>query len=231
MAEVSLQVSRLLRSIVVRSLLFGFGCMGCIGSDADEDRVASLGAQLTHSLPRPVLDFEVGGSVAIEGCVFTIGTAREESPLPRYYAWVSRQSAASGEPCRGKTGYQILGTSYAKPSVSIARHPTLAYLVASYTEKSSASGSAAVRAQIRTLDPRTLSTTKSATIAALGSTTFSAGYVWSAVVSLDEAGILTVTGTCTGIIPGETGTGENYTAIYDDWLFGTSTIPTSVMRY
>jgi hypothetical protein len=232
---------RFLQFAALVSFAFATGCMaqpneepateGAVEEPSEVESTSS--ALISPTLPVGTQDIVAGPSVTIGYCRYTIGTARNTNLPPQYFAWVRRSNAYLWPSCLGAKGYEVFGLSYAVPSVSIVRHPTSSsYLVISYTEKVTASGSAAIRAQIKTLSPTNLATLKTASpLAALGVSWPSPGYVYSAALSLDPIGNLTVTGTAWGVIPGETGSGPNYRASYPLWITGAATTPATVVRY
>lgn len=216
------------------TFLFAAGCSGEAADAGDDDGSEPEGSSesaISKSLPPPILEYKEKQTLFVGTCKFIIGTAQQAGPPwpPQYYAWVWR--GPSGGPCAGSIGYQILGYSYAEPNVSIAKHPLLPRIVASYTSKPSPSGSGAISAVIKSLKFGDLSTLKSATLAAMGSPPMTAGYVYSANLSVTFGGTLVVTGTASGVFPGQTGSGPNYQAKYASWFSSPATAPTSVVRY
>ena len=207
------------------------GCAAPSSDDSDGDLDSTVEAW-TAALPVGTSGATAVSSVTILGCKFTVGTAIQAPPYPpKYVAYVQKTSTGT---CTGALGYQVLGYSYSTPAVSIAKHPFLSYLSASYTMKQTPSGSAHYSlgiARVAFSDGRINRTTSLAAMADPGNP--STGNVTSGALSINLWGDLTVTGNKNGTIPGETGTGSHFIARYVGWCAGTtsSVAPTSLTAY
>jgi hypothetical protein len=101
-------------------------------------------------------------------------------------------------------------------------------VAASFVDKGTPSGSAALFVSVKHVAPDTLSTVRSTGIGAMNPGY--AGYVYGGQLSiLSDGTTLDVRGTKSGTIPGELGGGSNYIATYPD--FFTSTTPPTVVAY
>ena len=143
-------------------------------------------------------DIVLGDSVSVRGCTYTIGTGVDAPPFPPVYtAFVER----SGNPRHCPAGQVVLGTSYSRPTVSIAAGQ--GQIVADFTSKSTPSGEAHTQLFVDLIDAD-LTIEKSTEIAAMSPDFFhpQLGNVWNG--ALDPHGNdLVVTGDNDGILPGD----------------------------
>ncbi|MCP3099532.1 hypothetical protein LZ198_11690 [Myxococcus sp. K15C18031901] len=162
-------------------------------------------------------------SVSFGGCIFSI-TAYPQSGVtpPAYDAKLIRQPIPS---CPYGGGLVTLGTSVIlEPSRTVAGNSL--GVATAFTKKSSVSGSSPTTVTVQHVDPATLAILRTATIAVY----LGAGNVESATVAVEADGTtVTVSGSKTGVIYGETGSGSHYTVTYPD--FFTSTTPPTVAAF
>ncbi|HEY1959422.1 MAG TPA: hypothetical protein VGH28_27615 [Polyangiaceae bacterium] len=171
----------------------------------------------------------LGDSVRLRGCTYAVGTAVEEPPFPpQYIAFVQR----SGNARRCSLGYVVIGSSFATPSVAIAAGEGA--LVADASSKSTPSGEAHTQLRIVQIDPASGDFVRQTTLAAQspGPNQPQLGNVTTGSLAIEHGGDLVVQGQKDGIIPGETGSGDNYIATYDGFLHGPeSPAPTTVVAF
>lgn len=218
------------RSVVAVAAALGFTIAGSADAREDDgdDDPRPTEVAIRPGLPPPLTDGRAVHSITVGNCTFTVGTAITGGPArpPQTVAWIWRGSA--GGPCRGATGYRVLGASYAQPDVALAGDAR--GIVAGYTAKRSPSGSGAIDATFVTLDFDSLVPRHTTTLSAHGASV-PAGYVALESVALSDTGTLTAVGTSQGRFHGETGRGPRYRATYDAWLSRAADSPSAIVRY
>ncbi|WP_238539856.1 hypothetical protein [Corallococcus macrosporus] len=162
-------------------------------------------------------------SVARDGCIYSISAYPQPNVTPTVYdVRLFRQPIPT---CGYGFGSVTLGTSVVyEPTRSVAMNAL--GIAASYTKKSSLSGSAPITLSVHHVDPATLTVIRSSSLGVhLG-----AGNIVSETVAIAADGTtVTVSGSKTGVIWGESGSGSHYTATFPD--FFTSTTPPTVMAF
>lgn len=175
------------------------------------------------SLPATLSQEQESAAIEVRGCRFSVGTAVETTGFPPLqHAWLKKEGCETG-------GYVILGTSYSTPSVLLdARKQGV---VASFTFRATPSGSAFQQATLVSLDFDTGDVTHRATLAALPP--FGTGLVQPTSLDLRGSGTVVVRGTKNGVMPGETGAGDEFIAVFDKFLKNSvfSPPPSSVVAF
>lgn len=234
------------KHVVVYCVLAGLG-LGCgeQGPAADTDTRGGSGtdhegeaaeplsiAALPSDLPPGTTGATDVESVDVLGCRFTIGTARDANLPPRTITYI-RKEALNDRICRN-TGVAVVNASYAPSSVSLAKHPFLPLLVFSSSTKATPSGSAHTGLFLAQVSYFDLSIVRSNGLLAMSPAGQPAlGNVYTGDVAVEWDGDVTVSGTFNGMIPGMTGSGTNYRAHYEDFLFGgaSNPVPDSVVAF
>ncbi|GMU05385.1 hypothetical protein [Corallococcus caeni] len=194
-----------LKSVV--SLCAVAGLTACGGGMEGEDGLATQESALVTS----------------QGCTFTASYAAQPGTLPPVYnVTVTRAADAT---CAYGAGSVVVGTSTGTaPTLSLVANDL--GVAVSYTYKSSVSGSAPQSLGIKHVAPDTLDIVRSAGLAVY----LGRGSIYSGSLSIASDGTtLTVYGTKSGTIYGQTGTGNTYLASYPD--FFTSTTAPSIMTF
>ncbi len=174
---------------------------------------ACSSASVVASSSAPLDQVALGESVIARGCTFTIGTGVEEPPSPPLHVAFVR---VTGNQHVCPHGDVVLGTSYALPSVAI----TVAHgdVVADWSS-SSPSGEPPTLF-IAEIAPESGEIVKETELEDVRDG------------ALDIRGdALVVTGDKDGVIPGERGSGDHYTATYARFFDTSETAPTTVIAY
>ncbi len=181
-------------------------------------------------------------TITVRGCSFAVGTAILTPPgsppggvspppfPPLFLAYVERGSTGRG-PRWCEPGFIVFGASAAADvEVDVAARPGKPFLVLDYTYRVTQDGHQ--RLGIVELDVFTGQTLCTTGLSALSSPS-ATGDVSSGTLRLDAHGTLTVTGTKDGTIPGETGSGSRYVAVWSDFLGAgaCASSPTSVVAF
>ncbi|AKQ66353.1 putative lipoprotein [Myxococcus hansupus] len=158
-------------------------------------------------------------SAALDGCIYSISAYPQPGVTPTVYdIRLFRQPIPT---CAYGFGTVTLGTSVVyEPTRSVAINAL--GIAASYTRKSSVSGSAPITLSVHHVDPATLAVIRTNSLGVhLG-----AGNIVSENVAIAADGTtVTVSGTKTGVIWGESGSGSRYTASFPNF-FTSTTAPT-----
>lgn len=184
-------------------------CGGAEGVTGQDDALAQQESAVT--------------SAAFNGCIYSISAYPQSGVTPTVYdIKLFRQPIPS---CSYGTGSVTLGTSVIyEPTRSVAVNAL--GIAASYTKKSSASGSAPITLSVHQVDPATLTVIRSNSLGVY----LGAGNITSENVAIASDGTtVTVSGSKTGVILGESGSGSHYTATFPD--FFTSTTPPTVAAF
>jgi len=158
------------------------------------------------------------------GCTFSLSYVQAPMTFPpRYDAVVTRQASTS---CPWGEASAVVGSSYNPPALSLAANDL--GVAVSYTNKYSLSGSSTgVWLELRHLAPDTLAVVRYATLTAGQDYRHTPIYSGELFLRTNTTGTaLIVQGTKAGVIAGETGSGQYYTATYPN--FFTSTTPPTV---
>ena len=158
-------------------------------------------------------------SVAMDGCIYSISAYPQPGVTPTVYdIRLFRQPIPT---CVYGFGSVTLGTSVVyEPTRSVAGNAL--GLAASYTRRGSVSGSAPILLHVHHVDPATLTVIRSNSLGVY----LGAGNIVSENVAIAADGTtVTVSGTKTGVIWGESGSGSRYTATFPHF-FTTTTAPT-----
>ncbi|MFB1484903.1 hypothetical protein [Corallococcus sp. RDP092CA] len=162
-------------------------------------------------------------SASLDGCIYSISAYPQANVTPPVYdIKLFRQPIPT---CVYGTGSVTLGTSVIYvPTRSVAANGL--GIAASYTSKGSVSGSAPITLSVRHVDPATLTVIRTVGLGVyLGK-----GNIQSENVAIAADGTtVTVSGSKTGVILGESGSGSHYTATFPD--FFTSTTPPTVAAF
>lgn len=158
------------------------------------------------------------------GCAFNIFYIQRPGTLPPMYD--IRLNRAASDTCPWEQASLLLGSSNNyTPRISLAANDL--GVAVSWVYKSSLSGSSPSLLALRHVDPETMTVVRSEGISA---GMFGSGSIYSGELAiLSDGTTLTVTGTKSAAISGETGSGSNYVATYVD--FFTSTTPRTVYAY
>ncbi|MCE9671272.1 hypothetical protein LY474_26025 [Myxococcus stipitatus] len=188
------------------------GLLGACGGEGPSGQEDSLAQQESKAT-----------SVSIQGCIFSI-TAYPQTGVtpPAYDVKLIRQPIPS---CPYGGGLVTLGTSVVhEPTRTVAGNAL--GIATAFTKKTSVSGSAPITVTVQHVDPATLTIVRSTGLAVyLGE-----GNVESGTVAVAADGTtVTVSGSKTGVLLGETGSGSHYTATYPD--FFTSTTAPSIAAF
>ncbi|NBD08434.1 MULTISPECIES: hypothetical protein [Corallococcus] len=162
-------------------------------------------------------------SASLDGCIYSISAYPQSGVTPTVYdIKLFRQPIPS---CGYGYGTVTLGTSVIyEPTRSVAVNAL--GLAASYTKKSSVSGSSPITLSVHQVDPATLTVIRSNSLGVY----LGAGNIVSENVAIAADGTtVTVSGSKTGVIYGESGSGSHYTATFVD--FFTSTTPPTVAAF
>lgn len=155
------------------------------------------------------------------GCTFSVSYKEVMPPYPPTYVPVVTRQASSTCPW-GAASVDLPG-SYSTPTLSLAANEL--GVAVSYTYKYSPSGSATTRLELYGLAPDTLAVVRSAELIST-TNNYTSSSVYSGELSLLSDGTtLEVQGQKAGYFPGETGSGEYYTALYPHF-FTSTTAPT-----
>ena len=197
-------------------------------------RTLKLAASLTAALltqacggPAPEAPSQLVTSTAAlttavsRGCTFTL-TYKEVMPPfpPTYVPVVTRQASAT---CPWGAGSVDLPGAYSVPQLSLAANDL--GIAVGYTNRYSPSGSAGTWLELRHVAPDTLSVVRSVTLAAHVNTRPT--YVNGELSILTDGTTLKVQGQKGGVLPGESGSGQYYTATFPNF-FTSTTAPTIV---
>ncbi len=185
--------------------------------------LTACGGQEPQSQQEPGAELatQESGLATSLGCDFSVTYATVPGTLPpNYNVILNRQASAT---CAWGAGSVVLGTSVNyTPLLSLAANDL--GVAVSYVYKNSLSGSSPSFLALRHVDPETLATVRSAGI----SPYLGRGYVFSGYLTIEPDGTtLTVSGTKSGKVFGETGSGSNYIATFPDF-FTSTTAPTIV---
>lgn len=158
------------------------------------------------------------------GCTFNVVYTQQPGVLPPIYD-IRLNRAASNTCPWGQASVLLASSTNYVPRLSLAANAL--GVAVSYTYKNSYSGSSPSFLGIQHVSPEdTMPTIRSTGLAPL----FGRGYIYSGDLSIAANGTtLIVTGTKSGVISGETGSGGNYTATYTD--FFTSTNAPTIVAY
>ncbi|GEL73245.1 hypothetical protein [Myxococcus virescens] len=162
-------------------------------------------------------------SVSLDGCIYSISAYPQPNVTPTVYdVKLFRQPIPT---CVYGYGSVTLGTSVVyEPTRSVAGNAL--GIAASYTKKSSLSGSAPITLSVHHVDPATLTVIRSSGLGVF----MGMGNIVSENVAIAADGTtVTVSGSKTGVISGESGSGSHYTARYPD--FFTSTTPPTIIAF
>jgi len=171
----------------------------------------------------PLDQVTLGDSVKARGCTFTIATGVQAGFPPIYVAFVR----VTGNPHQCTHDDIVLGTSYALPSVAIAvGHGDV---VADWSSKSTPSGEAHTQLFIAEIAPQSGTIVKQTGLAAMSPDIFhpQQGNVYNGALDV-QGNTLIVTGDKDGVIPGEIGSGDHYTATYARFFDTSNTVPTVI---
>ncbi|WP_163994945.1 hypothetical protein [Pyxidicoccus caerfyrddinensis] len=151
------------------------------------------------------------------GCSFAIDKFNVPLSPPYYNIYLRRSASAT---CAYPASSIVIGTSYTNPPISLAANNL--GVVTGYSYKGTPSGSANIQCRVRHYDPATMTVVRESDIVVL----YGAGNVNGCNVAISSNGTtVTVGGTKTGPLQGETGSGSNYVATYLDF-FTSTTAPT-----
>jgi hypothetical protein len=200
-----------------------------LGPSASDEVLDSTAQSLSFgALPPNTSDVQTLGSVAFDDCTFSVGSALKAPPFPpKYLVWLRVEPTSYAAECG--TGYSVLGSSYAAPSVAIARHPESLQLVVSHTAKLSPSGSA--HTQLKIVEPSYVSgeVVRSSVLAARSPSAEEPwlGNVLSGALEVSADGTLVVTGSKDGLMhANESAPGApNYRATYAQFFSDPSLTP------
>lgn len=184
-------------------------CGGAEGVAGQDDTLAQQEAAVT--------------SASFNGCIYSISAYPQPNVTPTVYdIKLFRQPIPT---CAYGTGSVTLGTSVVyEPTRSVAVNAL--GIAASFTQKSSVSGSAPITLSLHHVDPATLTVIRSTGLGVY----LGAGNIVSENVAIAADGTtVTVTGSKTGVILGESGSGSHYTASYPDFFI--STTPPTVSAF
>jgi hypothetical protein len=199
-----------MRSLKLVASLVPLTLSACGGAATPEEQLATSASALTSGVS--------------QGCTFDISSRVKTGTLPPQYEVVVTRAASST--CAWGSGNVVIGTTYNSPSLSLAANDL--GVAASFTYKGTPSGSAAIFVYVDHVAPDTLSIVRSSAIGAMNPSY--AGYVYGGDLSiLPDGTTLQVSGTKSGTIPGQTGSGSNYIATYPN--FFTSTTAPTVVAY
>lgn len=162
-------------------------------------------------------------SASLDGCIYSISAYPQSGVTPTVYdIKLFRQPIPT---CVYGYGTVTLGTSVVyEPTRSVAVNAL--GIAASYTKKSSVSGSSPITLSVHQVDPATLTVIRSNSLGVY----LGAGNIVSENVAIAADGTtVTVSGSKTGVIYGESGSGSRYTATFVD--FFTSTTPPTVAAF
>ncbi|QSQ22715.1 hypothetical protein JY651_47745 [Pyxidicoccus parkwayensis] len=155
------------------------------------------------------------------GCTFSID--KFNVPLsPPYYNIYLRRSASGT--CAYPASGPVIEVSYTNPPISLAANNL--GVVTGYSYRGSPSPSGNIQCRVRHYDPATMTVVREHDIVVL----YGAGNVESCNVAISSDGTtVTVGGTKTGPLQGETGSGTRYVATFPN--FFTSTTPPTYTAY
>lgn len=155
------------------------------------------------------------------GCPFAIDKFNVPLSPPYYNIYLRRSAAAT---CAYPANQIVVQQSYSNPPISLDANAL--GVVTGYSYKYSPSGSANIQCRVRHYDPATMTVVREADIVVL----YGAGNVESCNVAISSDGTtVTVGGTKTGPLLGETGSGSRYVATFPN--FFTSTTPPTYFAY
>lgn len=160
------------------------------------------------SLPATLSQEQETAAIDVHGCRISVGTALELPPFPPlHHVWLKKEGCETG-------GYVLLGTSYSVPSTLLdgRKHG----LVVSFTFRSTPSGAAFQQASVVSVDFESGEITHRSFLAALPP--FGSGLVQPSSLELRGSGTVVVRGTKNGVIPGESGEGDEFIAVFDKFL-------------
>ncbi len=214
--------------------LFAVGLVAC-GVSRDDNGTSATGITATGwqpSLPANTGDVTVVKTIKLRGCEFAVGTAVITPPQPDagipappvFLAVVERGVREHG-PRWCTPGFIAYGAS-AGPNVQVdvAVRQSNPFLVLDYTFQVVQGG----RSQLGIVELGAANGEIRCT-----TTLSSSGDITSGTLALDVHGVLSVRGTKTGTIPGETGSGPSYVAAYSNFLDAAEcpSSPTSVVAF
>ena len=232
-------------AILASALTLAFSLSGCAGSAGSEpggdpgatppdESVGSTTEAWTVGLPG-TSGLTPGPSVVVSGCKFTVGTAVKTGTLPPQRVVYVQKSAVFRGSCPSKKGFTSIGSSYGTPGLSIAKHPTWPFIAASFTYKSTPSGEAHQLASIAQVSFGTGAILRTTGLAAMspGINQPQLGNIQSMALAIDADGNLSATGAYDGVLPGATGSGSSYTAVWTDfiWDITPSPAPSSIVLF
>ncbi|QSQ26464.1 hypothetical protein JY651_16690 [Pyxidicoccus parkwayensis] len=159
-----------------------------------------------------------------QGCAFNIFYVQRPGVLPPVYD--IRLNRAASDTCAWGQASLLLGSSTNfSPRISLAANDL--GVAVSWVYKNSPSGSSPSVLALRHVDPGTMTVVRSE---GLSAGMFGSGSIYTGDLNiLTDGTTVTVTGTKSAAISGETGSGSNYVATYAD--FFTSTTPRTVVAY
>ena len=199
------------------------GAEGQPGASEPAEETASSSAALTASLPAGYTTPTYTGSITIGSCLYQVGSTTLSTVLPPKHTAVVNKSALAAS-CATPYGYQLLGTSYASPGLSIAKGPNNAIGV-SLVGSSTPSGSAPKQATLYRLDPSNLNVLLTDFLSVPPAGLGVPYAVQTANLVFTVPGDLLVIGTKEGKFPGELGAvgGSNYQATFTNFATTTTT--------
>lgn len=160
------------------------------------------------ALPATLSQVNETASLEVHQCRISIGTALEMPPFPPlHHVWLRKEGCETG-------GYVLLGTSYSLPSTLL--DGSKKGLVASFTFRSTPSGSAYEKAQLVAVDFFSGAIGHASTLGALPP--FGSGLVEPDRLELRGDGTVLVGGQKNGVIPGEIGSGDQFFAVYEKFI-------------
>lgn len=198
-----------MRTLKLAASLSATLLMQACGGPATEEpsQLATSAAALTTAVSR--------------GCTFTLTYKEVMPPFPPTYVPVVTRQASST--CPWGAGSVELPGAYSAPQLSLAANDL--GVAVGYTNRYSPSGSSGTWLEIRHVAPDTLSVVRSVTLAA--HVNYRPTYVNGELSILSDGTTLKVQGEKGGVLPGESGSGQYYTATFPDF-FTSTTAPTLV---
>ncbi len=192
---------------------------------AGDESVGSTAEAWTATVPTSGLT--PVASVVVNGCTFTVGYGPKTGTLPPQNLVYVQKTGVSRISCPSARGFTAIGSTYGTPSLSITKHPSWPFIIASYTTKGTPSGEAHTLVGIAQVSFGTGAILRTAGLAAMspGISQPQLGNVTSAALSLDASGNLTATGAFNGVIPGATGSGSSYTAVWANFIWDVTPNP------
>jgi hypothetical protein len=185
--------------------------------------LSACGGAEVSSPPSPDSEALVEQSNAVtsgtsQGCAFSVTYASIPGALPQ--AWHIRLSRSASVTCPFGADSVVVGTTYTTPRVSLAANDL--GVAVCFAGRVSPSVKGAIHGVINHMAPDTMTSVRDTNISVM----YGTGNVTSCELSIDSDGTtLTATGSKTGPLPGETGSGSYYVAHYADF-FTSTTEPT-----